>query len=48
METWSEILFANPIGLLTLFTMLFMVGMGVFFAVFLMRKISREETDSTS
>lgn len=41
MESWTEILFANPIGLLSLFTMLFMLVMAVFFAVFLMRKSSR-------
>ncbi|MCG8465130.1 MAG: DUF3149 domain-containing protein [Xanthomonadales bacterium] len=44
METWSEILFANPIGLLSLFTIFFIIGMGVYLAVFMMRKASGEDS----
>lgn len=43
MESWKQILFANPIGLLSLFTLLFIIVMGIFFVVFFMRKISRDE-----
>ena len=31
MELWMDLLFGNPIGLLSLFTIAFIIGMAVFF-----------------
>lgn len=43
MQTWAEILFANPIGLLSLFTLLFILVMGAYFAYFFMKKSAGED-----
>lgn len=37
-----RLLFTSDIGLLSLFTIVFVVGMGVFFRVFIARKIEEE------
>lgn len=37
-----KILFTTDIGLLSLFTIVFIIGMGVFFRVFIARKIEEE------
>ena len=41
MELWMNLLFGNWMGLLTVFVIAFMLGMGVFFIWFFMRE-SRE------
>lgn len=37
-----RLLFTTDIGLLSLFTIVFIIGMGVFFRVFIARKIEEE------
>lgn len=37
-----RLLFTTDIGLLSLFTIVFIIGMGVFFRVFIARKIDEE------
>ncbi len=40
MNVVLDMLFASPIGLLSLFTILFIIGIGVFLAVWVKRKMN--------
>jgi hypothetical protein len=43
MDAVLDLLFTNPIGLLSLFTILFIIGMGFFLSVWLKRKMNNPE-----
>jgi hypothetical protein len=43
MDAALDVLFASPIGLLSLFTLLFIVGMKVFLSAWLKRKMDKPE-----
>lgn len=38
MELWMDLLFGNPIGLLSLIVIAFTLGMGIFFLVYFLNK----------
>ncbi len=40
MDAVLNLLFNNPIGLLSLFTILFIIGMAIFFSVWFKRKMN--------
>ena len=42
MEAW-KLLFGSPIGLLSLFTIVFIIGMGIWFYRFFVRKMNEDE-----
>jgi hypothetical protein len=43
MDAVLDLLFKSPIGLLSLFTILFIIGMGFFLSVWLKRKMDKPE-----
>lgn len=43
MDAVLDLLFSNPIGLLSLFTILFMIGMGIFMVIWVKRNMNKPE-----
>ncbi len=43
MSFWLDLMFGNFIGLISLFTIFFLIGMAVWFFAFFMKKIKEEE-----
>jgi hypothetical protein len=43
MDAVLDLLFNNPIGLLSLFTIVFIIGMGIYLSVWLKRKMNNPE-----
>ena len=43
MDAVRDILFESPIGLLSLFTILFIIGMGIFMLVWVKRNMNKPE-----
>jgi hypothetical protein len=43
MDAVLDLLFANPIGLLSLFTILFIIGMGIFMVIWVKRNMNKPE-----
>ncbi|MDP3421076.1 MAG: DUF3149 domain-containing protein [Thiobacillus sp.] len=45
MDVVLDLLFTSPIGLLSLFTILFIIGMGFFLSAWFKRKMNNPEED---
>ncbi len=43
MAFWLDLLFGNFIGLISMFTLFFILGMAAWFTVFFMKKIREED-----